>query len=365
MFFYKTFKKRFGGTNEKIMNKLTDGLHMTIYDISEKAGVSIATVSRVLNGSSNVSEKTKQKVLDVIKQYEYTPNAFARGLGLNTMKTIGIMCADSSDLYIAKAIYYLERLLHSNGYDSILCCRGYELETKKKSMNLLITKKVDAIILVGSTFINETEEDNKYIIDAAAQVPVMLHNGALDAPNVYGILSDDFSSVYNATLYLIDSGIHDILYYYNSMSYSGKKKMAGFKAAIQTRNLPLTDAMIQYYPGNHEDIPKMARHLKKIADNVAEFHGVIAADDTLAIGAYKYAVQAGLRIPDDFSIIGYNNSMLVNCCAPALTSIDNKLESLCQHLITTLMGCLNGCEMPKMTVFSGELIVRGTTRQPK
>ena len=70
---------------------------MTIYDISEKAGVSIATVSRVLNGSNNVSEKTKKKVLDVIHQYEYTPNAFARGLGLNTMKTIGIMCADSSD----------------------------------------------------------------------------------------------------------------------------------------------------------------------------------------------------------------------------------------------------------------------------
>ena len=74
---------------------------------SEKAGVSIATVSRVLNGSNNVSEKTKKKVLDVINQYEYTPNAFARGLGLNTMKTIGIMCADSSDPYLAKAIYYI------------------------------------------------------------------------------------------------------------------------------------------------------------------------------------------------------------------------------------------------------------------
>ena len=76
---------------------------MTIYDISEKAGVSIATVSRVLNGSNNVSEKTKKKVLDVINQYEYTPNAFARGLGLNTMKTIGIMCADSSDPYLARS----------------------------------------------------------------------------------------------------------------------------------------------------------------------------------------------------------------------------------------------------------------------
>ena len=84
---------------------------MTIYDISEKAGVSIATVSRVLNGSNNVSEKTKKKVLDVINQYEYTPNAFARGLGLNTMKTIGIMCADSSDPYLAKAIYYIEQKL--------------------------------------------------------------------------------------------------------------------------------------------------------------------------------------------------------------------------------------------------------------
>ena len=99
---------------------------MTIYDISEKAGVSIATVSRVLNGSNNVSEKTKKKVLDVINQYEYTPNAFARGLGLNTMKTIGIMCADSSDPYLAKAIYYIEQKLRANGYDSILCCTGYQ-----------------------------------------------------------------------------------------------------------------------------------------------------------------------------------------------------------------------------------------------
>ena len=176
---------------------------MTIYDISEKAGVSIATVSRVLNGSSNVSEKTKQKVLDVINQCEYTPNAFARGLGLNTMKTIGIMCADSSDLYLAKAIYYIEQKLRANGYDSILCCTGYGLENKKSCMNLLINKKVDGIILVGSNFVYDKDTENRYILDAAAQVPVMLLNAALEAPNVYSILSDDFSSVYEATLQLI------------------------------------------------------------------------------------------------------------------------------------------------------------------
>lgn len=333
---------------------------MTIYDISEKAGVSIATVSRVLNGSSNVSEKTKKKVLDVINRYEYTPNAFARGLGLNTMKTIGIMCADSSDIYLAKAIYYIEQKLRANGYDSILCCSGYDLETKIDSMNLLITKKVDGIILVGSNFIYETEADNKYICDAAIQVPLMLLNGALDAPNVYGVVSDDFTSMYDATSHMINAGFQDILYFYNSYSYSGKKKLAGFRAAMEEHGL-LKEESLQYYCGSHEDISAMTDHLKALHEKGIPFDGVIAADDTLALASVKYAKEMNLSIPKDFSIIGYNNSMLTNCCDPELTSIDNKLETLCQHLINTLMGVLGGNEMPKKTVFSGELIKRGTT----
>ena len=100
---------------------------MNIYDVSEKAGVSIATVSRVLNGNPNVSEPTRQKVLNVMKEIGYTPNVFARGLGLNTMHTIGIMCADSSDPFLANAVYYLEQNLRKCGYDSFLCCTGYDL----------------------------------------------------------------------------------------------------------------------------------------------------------------------------------------------------------------------------------------------
>ena len=106
----------------------------------------------------------------------------------------------------------------------------------------------------------------------------------------------------------------------------------------------------------------MADQLLKLHAKGITFHGVIAADDSLALGALKYAREMKLRIPKDLAIIGYNNSMLVNCCDPELTSIDNKLETLCQHLITTLMGVLGGSEMPKKTVFSGELVKRGTTK---
>lgn len=334
---------------------------MTIYDISEKAGVSIATVSRVLNGSSRVSEKTRQKVLTVMQECDYTPNAFARGLGLNTMKTIGILCADSSDLYLAKAIYYIERKLRASGYDSILCCTGYDLETKQNAMNLLLTKKVDGIILVGSNYVYERENDNKYIADAAAQIPVMLLNAALDLPNVYSVLLDDYHSMYDATRHMLLSGITDPLYFYCSDSYSGKKKLTGFLDAMRDHNFSPSPDRIQFFRGSHEDIPAMTAQLLKLHESGLSFRGVLAADDTLALAAVKYAKAAGLKIPHDLAVIGYNNSLLATCCDPELTSVDNKLETICQQLITTLMGVLGGTEMPKKTMFSGELIKRGTT----
>ena len=140
---------------------------MNIYDVSERAGVSIATVSRVLNGNPNVREQTRSKVLAIMDELGYTPNVFARGLGLNTMKTIGIMCSDSSDPYLANAIYFLERQLRSHGYDSLLCCTGSFLENKRTYFELLLSKRVDAIILVGSKFVELEETDNSYLLEAA------------------------------------------------------------------------------------------------------------------------------------------------------------------------------------------------------
>lgn len=334
---------------------------MNIYDISEKAGVSIATVSRVLNGSSNVSEKTRKKVLDVMEQYEYTPNAFARGLGLNTMKTIGLLCTDSSDIYQAKAIFYIEKQLRLDGYDSILCCSGMELENKKKCMNLLLSKKVDAIILIGSSFVYDEEKKNNYIAEAGAQVPVMLLNAAYDAPNVYGVLTDDFASVYDVTVRLIEQGIEDILYFYNSNSYSGKKKLAGYCSAMESRGLLKKDTMIQFYGKAHEDISGMAEFLMKLRNSGVMFHAVITSDDELALGTVKFAHQAGLSIPEELAVVGYNDSMLARCSSPELTSVDVRLEVLCQQLTASLLQVLNGEEVPKKAVFSGNLIERQTT----
>ncbi|SFR63196.1 LacI family DNA-binding transcriptional regulator [Anaeromicropila populeti] len=332
---------------------------MNIYDISNKAGVSIATVSRVINGNTNVSPKTREKVMAIIDEYGYTPNAFARGLGLNSMNTVGILCADSSDPYLARAIYLLERDLRGNGYDSILCCTGYHVKTKQKYLNLVLsTKRVDAVILVGSNFVEVQDEKNQYIRDVAKNVPIMIINGAMDGENIYSVLCDDFRAVYDVTKALIRCGQSNILYLYNSLSYSGLKKVAGYRAAFEDEHLMVKEDYIQYFEGN---IIEVKNHLLKLSNKGFDFNAIITSDDNLAIGALKYAKEKGIKIPTELSIIGYNNSMITECCEPELTSIDNKLETVCKNCVSSLMSVFAGDDVPLKTVFSADLVKRGTT----
>lgn len=332
---------------------------MNIYDISEKAGVSIATVSRVINGSGNVSEKTRDKVLAVMKENGYTPNAFARGLTLNTMHTIGIMCSDCSDAYLANAVFYLERELRSQGYDSILCCTGYELENKQQYMKLLTKKKVDALILAGSSFLDMKPKNNEYIARAAKQMPVMLMNGSLKKPGIYSVLCDDCKAVEAAVNRLIEQGGERILFLYSAQSFSAAAKQAGYKNALEAHNIQVDLSLIRQCPKTKQ-LYKVEQFLEELRKEGTEFDAVLASEDFWAIGAIKYARAHNLRIPEELSIIGYNNSQLAQCCDPELTTIDNKVEEMSILTVKMLMKVLEGEKVAKTTVIQPELVVRGT-----
>ncbi|MBO5353321.1 MAG: LacI family DNA-binding transcriptional regulator [Lachnospiraceae bacterium] len=331
---------------------------MNIYDVSEKAGVSIATVSRVLNGNPNVSEPTRQKVLNVMKEIGYTPNVFARGLGLNTMHTIGIMCADSSDPFLANAVYYLEQNLRKCGYDSFLCCTGYDLINKQKYLQLLLSKRVDAIILVGSSFLEAAKKDNSYITAAADTIPVMVINGYINHPNIYCTLCDDYQAVYDVVNRLIDQGRRDILYLYTSRSYSGLQKLSGYKNSISSNGLIIQEDLMISCPN---DITQTKDILMEQQKKGLHFDAVVASEDQLAVAAVKFAKQQGLSVPDDIAIVGYNNSILSGCTDPELTSIDNHVETLCMTTISTLMRVLDGNDVPNKTTISNDIAERETT----
>ena len=214
---------------------------MNIYDIAKLSGVSIATVSRVVNGSPRVSEKTKQKVLAVMEENDYTPNVFARGLGLGTMKTVGIICPDISDSYMSKAVSYLEGRLHEYGYDCILGCSGFKQKEKENYVNLLLSKKIDTLVLVGSTYAGngKDEDDTDYIREAAEQTPIFIINGRVCGKNIYCACADDYHATYEVTKSMIRRGRERILFMYDSDSFSGRQKMKGYEAALADAGYPI------------------------------------------------------------------------------------------------------------------------------
>ncbi len=337
------------------------GRPVNIYDISRRAGVSIATVSRVLNNSPHVSDVTRKKVLAVIEGCGYVPNAFARGLGLNTMQTIGLLCPDASDPYLSQALANLERSFRAHGYDCILSCTGKELSARVQGVELLRTRHVDGMVLMGSSFIEENDQDNDCIREAARAVPIILLNGSFLCENVYCVLCDDQQAACEATRYLIDSGRRRILYLYHSRNYSGRKKLAGYCEGLVSRGIPQDERLISFYGEDKTSIHRVRDHLLALDAAGVRFDAVLTSEDGLAMGAMKYAKERNLRVPEELSIIGYNNSAYCLCSEPEMTSVDNKLAVICDHIVATMMGVLDGREMPQKTVFTGELVLRGTT----
>ena len=179
--------------------------------------------------------------MDVIKAEGYTPNIFARGLGLDSMKTIGIMCPNIADNYMARAISHLEQNFHEYGYDCILGCSGHTREAKENYVKLLLSKRIDALVMVGSTYGGNgvEEKETAYIKNASKQAPVFLINSWIEGENIYCSNADDFSAAYEVTSALIRRGKKRILFLYDSETFSAKQKMEGYERALSDAGYPV------------------------------------------------------------------------------------------------------------------------------
>ena len=331
---------------------------MNIYDISKKAGVSIATVSRVLNGSDKVSDKTRQRVLKVMTDLNYTPNVFARGLGLDSMKTIGIMCPDASDPFLANGVYYAEQTLRGHGYDTLMSCCGYQTEDKKKSLEQLMSKRIDGIVLIGSSCIERKEEDNVYIKEAAQHIPIAIINGYMAGEHIYCSFCNDFQATFDVTNSLLDKGREAILFLYRTLSYSGRQKLNGHLSAMKARGIEPDEKLIIQM---ENDIRKTEEQLKNLYERGLRFDSILSCEDLFAVAGVKFAKKAGISIPEEMDIIGYNNSLLSAASAPELTSIDSKVREITIQGVEMLVDALEGKDTGQKSCVPCELIKRETT----
>ena len=295
-----------------------------------------------------------------MKENDYTPNVFARGLGLDSMKTVGIICPNIADSYMAKAVAYLESSLHSYGYDCILGCSGFGQEEKQNYVNMLLSKRIDTLVLVGSTYAGNGTDvyDTDYIREAAKKTPVFMFNGRVRGDNIYCACADDYQATYEVAKSMIRRGRERILFMYDSDSFSGRQKMKGYEAALADAGYPIRGELKVRTKNDIE----YTKNLLLEYSRTLEFDGVLATEDAMAIGAVKYAKVKAISVPEELSISGYNDSIMAISSEPELTSVDSKLNVLCKTTVDHMISLLEKQEeIEKNVVVPCEIVKRCTT----
>lgn len=296
---------------------------MTLKDIAELAGVSMMTVSNVINGKTGrVSQKTRDKINAIIKESGYTPNLSARTLTSKTSNIIGIVISlDPEDNlnymenpYVSTMLGVIEQELQRNGYYTMI----RSVTSIPELSALLKSWSVDGII-----FLYPNERDNLEEFVKSSPCPVAVFDNALEIPGLINVTSDDEKGGYLSTKYLINHGHNHIAFVAN---YEGNavltRRFNGYRRALEEKGIPFRPEYIYAYAPTYEGGIEAG---KKIASLYTPITAAVTTADICAIGLMEGARLGGLRIPIDLSVMGYDNLTLCQYTVPKLTSISQNI----------------------------------------
>ncbi len=312
---------------------------MNIYDIAKITGLSIATVSRVVNNKDNVSPKTKDKVNSAITKYGYTPNSLAIGLATKYSRTVAVLVPDS-ERFFSVAISTIYKKLEEYGYDVLLYCTGNNIENIENYFNRALAKNVDGVIFVGSLF----NIDN--LIKEKQTPPIISINGR-ESDLYYTVKCDECAAVKNAVETAYQEGKRSFLFVYNFDTYSVQQKINGFLQAMAELGIDESNYRIKMI-NNHNSFDV------ELEDDGIWEDIVFCSGDNLAI-ALVNTLPKGKT-----SIVGFDNSTLCNIVNTPISSIDNNLELMCVTAINVLRDLLNNKEVPKTIKVPSELVRRSS-----
>ena len=328
---------------------------MNIYDIAEKAGVSIATVSRTLNGGP-VKEKTKKKIMEIIEEEGYIPNVYAKNLNTQSVKIVGVFLPNIEDIYGSRIIAVLEKEMKRKGYDMILYNIGDGIDQISKHVSMMISRRIDALFVVGSKF--QESPALEILAKAAEKMPVIGINTHFDQEGMYSVLSDDRQAIIDTIKLLHDRGHRRFLYLYDTRTPSGRKKLGGFCEGIENVGLEIDNQIMHWCNGYYMDAKEITT---EILTNNTDVTAIMCAEDELAVGAVKAVLEGGYKIPEEIAVVGYDNSRLSYCCIPEISSVDNMPTELVNIASDLFTKVVSGEKAPRFTKVKCNLVERGTT----
>ena len=295
---------------------------LTIKDVAKMAGVSISTVSRVINNSKPVSSDIRDRVLKVIKETGYVPNPVARSLVMKKSQIIGVIVPDISNLLIGELLNGIEEIGRMYDYDILLCNTYGEIEEELKYINLLKSKSVAGIVFVTGKIdektVNAIEEGN---------VPaVYIGKNAKDF-DIYSVSIDHEKASYEMTKYLIEKGNKKIAFFRASRedNIEDSERYKGYKKALEDSNIELDKSIVLQGDETSDSGYMLAKDLIE-KENIPE--AVFASSDEVAIGAMNAFIDNSIKVPEEVKIAGYDDIKIASMVRPSLTTIKTPIYDI-------------------------------------
>lgn len=293
---------------------------ITIYDVAKKAGVSMATVSRVVNGNPNVKPGTRKKVMEVIDELDYRPNAVARGLASKKTTTVGVIIPDVTNVYFSSLARGIDDVATMYKYNIILANSDGNEEKEIQVFNTLLAKQVDGIIYMGTHLTEKLREQIK-----RSKTPVVLA-GSIDHKNEFVSVHVDYvKAVKEAVNNLLAHGDKRVAFVSGPLNYpiNGEYRLKGYKEALAENGIEFDQDLVFETNDSYR-----AGETVWPALSAAHADAAFVADDELATGVLNGAVDAGAQIPAEFEVITGNDSKLTQIVRPKLSSITQPLYDI-------------------------------------
>lgn len=301
----------------------------TMKDIARLAQVSTSTVSHVINGSRFVSDEIREKVMRIVAELNYTPSAVARSLKVRETKTIGLLVTATNNPFFAEVMAGVEQYCQKNQYNLIIATTGGDAKRLQQNLQTLIHKQVDGVLLMCG--------DSRFQADMELTVPLPLvvMDWWFTELNADKILENSERGGYLATKSMVDAGHQKIGIITGNLRKSvAKNRLQGYKKALSEANIVLNPDWIVESHFDFEGGIVGAQKLLALSDRPT---AIFCCSDTIAIGAYQAIQNQGLRIPQDISIMGYDDIELARYLFPSLSTISQPKAELGKLAVETLL----------------------------
>ena len=293
----------------------------TIYEVSNLAGVSLATVSRVINNNTRVSEKTRQKVESAMVELGYRPNSIAQSLASNCTNSVGILVSELHGPFFGQMMAGIESELRAAGKHVIITTGHSEESKEKDGIDFLISRNCDALIVHVEGLTDE------YLIELSkGDTPIYFMSRIIPELKENCIYLDNELGGYLAAKAVLEKG-HTEIGYISGPSWKpdSQNRLEGHKRALSEHNIPYNDKL--YFEGEFKEVGGK-EGLKKFLKDKLSFTALVCANDEIASGAMTYAREHNFALPQDLSIIGFDNVIFSRHIYPKLTTINNPVYEM-------------------------------------